>query len=242
VSQRTVALTRTEATNTRLARHLQLAGYETVSWPALHIVAVTPTGSPLADRLTQAGTWLLVSPNAVQALHQISRGDWMKWSRRAALITQGPSTTAAITKYGLTVTAQANPPQAAGLISAALDQPNPGGTTAIICGDQSSGHVAQTLADAGRMVDVVTIYENRTPDQITYPIRPLHAVVYASPSAVNRMLNANPWLMSIDAVAIGPTTSQALAQAGHKQVFESRTPSDAGLIETIKRIPCDTNT
>ena len=84
----------------------------------------------------------------------------------------------------------------------------------IIRGNLHAGALDEMLKNAGFTLQSVEVYENVDP--IIPKLTPfaVSAVFGASPSAVRRLLTANPWLKSAPFFAIGSTTLDALRNMG----------------------------
>jgi uroporphyrinogen-III synthase len=105
----------------------------------------------------------------------------------------------------------------------------------LVRGDKSMGTFQGTLTGAGIGLVEIVAYRNVPP-----PVPPVVGpepllVVFASPSAVDRFLDANPGVASrMAAVAIGPTTAARLGEAGVARVRVAPGYDTASLLGTIE--------
>jgi uroporphyrinogen-III synthase len=212
-----VVLTRAPGRNDGLAAALRAAGVPTIEWPALAIVPLRP--ERLAERL-RAPVLAFESPSAAEAVAD-------ELPEEAVLVAQGPGTAAALGRSSVV----ADPPTAEGLVAAVAAVAAPGAHVALVRGDKARDVALDGLRALGFEVDPLVVYANRAPADVAHPARPLSAVVYPSPSAVDRLLGANPWLRDVPAVAIGPTTAAALA--GVARVVVAEAPTDEALRDAV---------
>lgn len=228
---RPVVLTRALGENQGLADLLAAHGVPSLEWPALRIEIVEPEGgaAAFAAALAEADAVGFVSPNAVRATVALLAPHG-GLPRRPTVVAQGPGTARALSEAGLRPHALAAPPTAEGLILALLPIARlTGGAVVLPRGDRPLPTVVAGLTAAGVEVRTFTVYANRAPETLAYAPRPVRAAVFSSPSAVERLLGANPWLREVPAVAIGATTAAALRDAGHDQVIIPPAPTEEAL-------------
>jgi len=214
-----VVLTRAVGANDRLGAALTGRGIPWVEWPAVAFdaVAVAP------DALDGVTALAFVSPAAV------AMAGALRWPD-VPRVAQGAGTALALVEAGDRADVVADPPDADGL-AAAVIATVPAGPVAIVRGDHGRDVAPERLRAAGYEVRPVTVYRNLEPADLGRPPQAVRAVVYASPSAVRRLLGANPWLRDVPAVAIGPTTAEALGD--HPDVRIAASPTPEALLATL---------
>jgi uroporphyrinogen-III synthase len=231
-----VALTLRSGANQRMASALADAGIHALDWPATALEPVVEGAQSLEAQLRACRALVFVSPGVVDVL---VRGwpDWSEWVSKASIASMGPGTTEALVRMGLEVSIQADPPRAAGMIPALLSGIDADTPIMVLCGDRARPELVDGIRAQGRLVEPRIIYRSRGPERLTYAERPLRAVVYGSPSGAERMLTANPWLLDVPAVALGPTTGSWLREhAGHSSVLESEEPDSQSVIAVLQQL------
>lgn len=213
-----VVLTRPRGQNGALVHALRARRIPVLEWPGI-VVEAEPHQVP-----RNADVVVFASPNAVRHCTSIPDG---------LLIAQGPGTARALKQRCANVHSVANPPRSSGVIGAVVACIQPPATVAVVGGDLRSSSSASTLQAHGFRVEVVTVYRNVAPLKLTYAAVPLTAVAYASPSAAKRLIGANPWLLHVPAVAMGPTTADALTDLGAVNISIASEPTDIALAKTI---------
>jgi uroporphyrinogen-III synthase len=162
---------------------------------------------------------------------------WTEWVSSARIASMGPGTTLALRKVGIQAHLQADPPRAEGMLSTLLREISSERKIRILCGDRARPDLLLGLKEGGLEAEECVVYQSTAPESLQRIPRPLHAVVYGSPSSAERMLQANPWLYDIPAVALGPTTGGWLrSNGGHRRVLEAEVPDSRSLIEVLQRL------
>jgi uroporphyrinogen-III synthase len=197
-----VVWTRDEAPDSPFLAALAGAQVPVLRWPAVALTPCVVDPAAWAD----ADLAVFVSPMAVRATPSIPAG--------ARVVAQGPGTAAAARARGWEVCAVADPPTRAGLLLA-LGALAPFGRAHLMRGDLGA-HLPGLTSHV--------VYTNAPPPDLVRPPQPLRAVVYASPSAARRMLDANPWLADVPTLVFGPTTAAAVASLPAVRVLEQPTP------------------
>lgn len=233
-----VAVTRATQPRDELVRRLRKAGAKVLRWPALEI-CLPEHPAPLDRALDDIETYdWLVFTSAV-AVHAIAERRSTA-PRRPKIAAVGRATAAAVKSAGWHVELLPRRASAAALADLIVSA-----TTASRILFPASASALPTLAErlrqAGHQVDQVCCYEVRAPSRPpwTASIPPVDAVTFASPSAVTGVRNALgtatwPALMSkAKAVAIGPTTAEALRAAGVEPACVARSSTMAGLAAAV---------
>ena len=209
-----------------LTQALVRGGYEPLVIPAIQIVV---RGACPATRaaLLSAGVLALPSRSAAKFLRQFIP------SPQLSVFAQGPRTAQALGS-GWEVTC------ADGLYGADLarciHERAPGAPVTVLAGDKTQGAVADELTRLGHSVRVMTVYQNRSPGDLTRPPCALKAAIYFSPSAVERQLEANPWLQSVPSIAIGRTTAAALRSGDCSQIICARGPEIESILAELEKV------
>lgn len=151
---------------------------------------------------------------------------------RPMIAAVGDATAAALREAGLVVDVVAEPAEGAVLAQLLLARLAAKSSVMLIRGNIQRGELAQALREAGHGVAELTTYQNYSPEIPVLAAFPVAAVFVASPSAVKRLVEKNPWLLNQPFCAIGPTTAEAARQLGARRVFEIGT-EPAGWIEAL---------
>ncbi len=133
----------------------------------------------------------------------------------------GDGTAKALNELGIETNLIADPPRGDVLAQTLLPLLAPQSHVIYVRGNLSVGALEAILRDAGHVVHPLGVYENRAPQVPRLEAFPVSAVFVASPSAVTRVLEANPWLVTRPFVAVGPTTAKACKDAGVEQVTDA---------------------
>jgi len=113
------------------------------------------------------------------------------------------------------------------------------------CSDLARTEIKQILEQSGATVFPVEVYRT-LPSSSVEELRaalaaggPWHVAVFASPSTVARFVELtreqSDCMVERLAVAIGPTTAEALAALGGWHVVESESRDDAGLVSAVEQ-------
>jgi uroporphyrinogen-III synthase len=232
----TVALTRTSSANRRMASDLESSGFSTLDWSAISLLPITEGAEAIPEALRSAQVLVFVSPGLVDVL-EIGWPGWTEWVSSTRIASMGPGTTLALRKVGVQAHFQADPPRAEGMLETLLREISAEIKIRILCGDRSRPDLLDGLREGGLEAEECVVYQSTAPESLQRTPRPLHAVVYGSPSSAERMLQANPWLYEIPAVALGPTTGGWLrSSGGHRRVLEAKVPDSKSVIEVLQRL------
>lgn len=236
LAHKTVILTRRPKDAAAWVGAFEALGARVVVVPSLS-TALLPCDvwrAGMAD-LAKATCVAFASRQGVEALGQaLLSGPW-SLPAAAALWAVGPATAeAARALWGREVRLQ--PPYTAeGLAQGLLAALRPGCDIVVLPGAaQGRTHVAQSLLKAGIAVTSVPLYRT-TPIASPRP-QPDHAVdyvVFTSPSSVAGWLLGGAHPQGARCISIGPTTSQALVDAGLTVFAQASKPSLAGLLAAI---------
>ncbi|GMV05024.1 MAG: uroporphyrinogen III methyltransferase [Gemmatimonadota bacterium] len=240
LSGRVVATTREGEPDDPLALALRAEGAEVRSWPTLSF-AGPGDPEPLRAALARldAFAWLVfTSPRAATAVTSATR--WVEGCGRVAAV--GESTAEALRSGGWPVHLVGEGQGARGLVEALAGTGSLEGTqVAFFAGSLARPTVEEGLSALGGRVHRVETYrtEVSAPDAAAVRAdlaRGVAAVLFASPSAVAGLVeglggNLAGALGDAVAVAIGPTTSRALRDAGVTQVVMAEEASTQGLVE-----------
>jgi uroporphyrinogen-III synthase len=213
-----VVLTRPTGHNQGLACLLSPRDIPVLEWPGGVIEPLEHTAPERADVVVFA------SPNAVRHCEPFPQ---------AVVIAQGPGTARSLQERGISVHHIADPPRSSGVVGAVLKCAEPPATIVIVGGDLRGLSATQVLREHGFTVCTLTVYRNVAPSSMAYSRVPLTAVVYASPSAAQRLIGVNPWLVEVPAIAMGPTTAQALTALGAARISVASDPTDAALAYAV---------
>ena len=209
-----------------ISRSLELNGYKAMIKPALDI-RLRPLSPEILEAIAQAQTLALPSASSARFLSQV-RSLTCEYlyaqGRRAAQAFAGKQT--------VTISAGFYAEDLAQCIHAA----QPKAQVTILQGNLARPNLQQELERLGHSVKAITVYDNHCPPNLKFdPIR-LHAAIYHSPSAVERQLDANPWLRFVPSIAIGRTTAMALRSGDCKRIIQAKTPEVESLIAELEKL------
>lgn len=109
-------------------------------------------------------------------------------------------------------------------------------------GDLSTGSFLRVMTELDIPVVEQVVYRNEEPLLEQLKDIPAGLGVFSSPSAVARFFRTNPQLIAaMTGIAIGPTTAQALEQAGLARIYTSAHPDNSSLAILIKQLIGDEN-
>ena len=228
-----VVLTGTERTNARMGQALQDVGFEVLEWSSIELVPVDISQACIETILSTDGPLIFVSPGVVDVLER-RWPNWMQSLGDRPVLSMGPGTTLALSTLGIRVEREANPPRVEGMLDVINAHFTSESEITILCGDRTRPELCTQLISMGFDVDEQQIYRNQAPSSLVREPCSLLAVVYTSPSGAQRILSSNPWLFSVPAVAIGPTTARWLIdQEDHHRVHQCASPTSQDLAEVL---------
>ncbi len=223
-----------------LERELAAHGAEPVSMPTIRIEPVEDV-APIREAIQRGHDWVvLTSANAVGPV--ASAIDGMSIPGRVAVV--GARTAEALERAGIGVDLTGDGPGADQLVEQ-MREAGVGGTRVLcLLSDKARPVLADGLRALGADVEIVTVYRNLPVDAIEDDVRltirhgEVGAVTFASPSAVaafRDLVAADMPAMSGAAFfSIGPTTSQALREAGLPVHGEAPTQDAAGMVAAMR--------
>lgn len=237
---RVVATTRSGGPDGRLAEALRREGADVRSWPTLSFSGPEDDG-PLERALDGLGAydWLaFTSPRAVASV--AARRRWTGGAARVAAV--GERTAALLREAGWPVHVVGPGEGAAGLARAMAGTGGVEGRSVLFfAGSMARPVLEGELEAAGARVHRVETYRTEVTPPPTPAVRAdlaagVDAVLFASPSAVAGLDEAlhgrlSTELRGVRAVAIGPTTADALAACGLSDPAVARTPSLDALVD-----------
>lgn len=218
---------------------LARAGAVPVRFPLIEVVPPQDGGAALDRAVARLGrySWvLLTSANAVAALRRVV-GD-RPWPPGPMVATVGPATTTAAHEAGIPVALARS--GGTGLdLAAQLPAPPPGGGSVLMPVAELAGPEAvEHLARAGWDVERVTAYRTVAPShppELASAARGADAVLFTSPSTVDRYLEALGGSVPPIVVCIGPTTTARAERRGVAVAAVADDQSDAGLVAALTR-------
>ncbi len=244
-----ILLTRERESSTELMAILEGLGATVISCPTISVVPES-TANAESSLLGLAGfSWLVfLSPNGVR--HFLRKLCEKKIDLRSLagirFFSMGPATTEALEMAGLFPDSTPESSHGQGVIDTFASFPEPHNESVLIIrGDKGTGLIPEGLRKLGFSVETIGIYANHLPSLPDYKRERLESllnqgaidlVIHYSPSAVQGLLKLFPdhhsKILTIPALAIGPTTAGALSEAHVQQIIESKTPTAKGIIES----------
>jgi len=243
---RRVLVTRSAQQAGKLSKGLRDAGAEPVEVPVLEICP-PDSFEPLDRALRQLRDydWLiLTSANTVHAIRERANAIGVTFNSldQLKVAAIGSATAAAAREAGLSVALVPEKYVAESLVESLMSQPLSKRKVLLARAAMARDVIPDSLRAAGAGVDVVDAYQNRMPDNAPELLRAalvvgIDAVTFTSSSSVSHLAAAalaaglNFPLDAVNAISIGPITSETLRASGWEPAIEAERSDIAGLIE-----------
>ncbi len=229
---RRIALTRSAEGNARWAARLRELGAEPVCCDQLEHRPCEGNAEGLRLLLPHAGWLVPVSPRAVEATLALGGADCLE-GRRVACVGEG--TARAARAAGARVELVAPGGTARSLAEALLERALPDEVSLALVAQDGRPDLEEAFEAAGRRLASLAVHATAAaPTARALP--PVDAALFASPSAALVTLAAGPLPPGALAIAIGPTTAEALRGAGVPVAAEARTRDLDGLVEALESV------
>ena len=241
-----VAVTRDEPANGPLSTALRHAGLQVMPCPV--VTELPPVDSaPLVRAVADLETfdWAIFSSGrAVRAVSRVRGDAWPALLRTAAV---GPSTAAALRENGIAIEPVVSGESGADALWQVLKN-EPWRDTRVLLPVVEGGRqtIIDGLKNAGALITIIEAYRMvpRPAKEIAadWAAAKPDAVVMASPSAVNTLIDAigSDAIASLSAVvAIGPTTAAAADARGLKVIVSPAADFDAVARVVVERAAAD---
>lgn len=210
-----VVLTREHEDNLELGDKLRALGVHVREIPCLATKYVDPVAYPHG----RADALVFTSKHGVRGWRRLISPDSLpqgfSWELLAAV---GPVTADELIVAGMQAQLVADPPEGRVLGRMLVDRLASGSRIVVVCGNLRAGGLDSILEKAGFKLEYVRVYENQEPKIPILRPFPVVAVYVASPSAVKRLVENNPWFKDTLFCSIGPTTTVALAELGVSKI------------------------
>lgn len=223
-SVHTVILTREPPDNQALASALLARGIEVVEYPCLATRVMPPDPGSLRPA-SQYRALAFTSRHAVVACAALL-GEWSAAGLLLGAVGQGTAAALAVAA-GRQADLVADPPTGECLGCLLADRLTPGDRVLHLRGTRTTGSMEGPLLAAGILVEEAVVYESVTPS-----LQPLQwsghggaVAFFASPSAAEAFLRANPALALEACVAIGSTTATWLEAHTSWKVVRAASPA-----------------
>jgi len=126
----------------------------------------------------------------------------------------GQATAGELTAAGFKVDLVADPPEGKVLAEMLISRLKQNARIMTVRGNLRAGKMDTLLQHAGHQLEPGIVYENLAPEIASWQPFEVAAIFIASPSAVKRLLEKNPWMKEKSFLAIGSTTIAALQELG----------------------------
>ena len=243
---RRVLLTRPRGQGERLAAAVEAAGGEALWIPVVEIVPLPP-GEGDREVLASLSSFdwcAFTSENAVRCFLDWAEKAGVRWPLRLRVAAVGPATARALAARGLKpdLLPEVHTGKALGEI---LSEKVPPGRLLLPGGDRVQKDLPAILQAAGWETTRLVCYENRplalTPGQVYAIEQGLDAALFASPSAVKALWGQVPEsarnvLRSAACIPIGPTTAEALREAGLEPAAVPQVQTVEGLLAVLEEV------
>lgn len=242
-----VLVTRPRERAEELCFLLEDEGAEVLAVPMLELQPpANPRPLAAAAEAIQRYRWVVfASPSGVEALMDALReAGTLDRISHIRVATVGPRTTRAAEAYGLTVEAEPVEGTGRALAEALRDKVQPEDEVLLPAAEEGRRELEEALRDMGARVTRVTAYRSSpapVPPEALAALEatPPDVVLFASPRTVEAFLEAagNELLARARVVAIGPTTSGALARLGVEVAAVAERPTPECFVDaTIRAI------
>lgn len=239
-----ILLTRAQEDNQQWAVRIEGAGAEAVALPCIVCESIRSTalGEKLESAIERADWLVVTSPRGVANVADLLAPSADHW-RRTHVAAVGPATEVAARKHWGRVDLVAPDGTAASLADALIallpsGQTGPPASVVVVGPDRARPELEQRLKAAGVPVARFSVYRTlpapaKEPRQ-DLAMWNLDAIFLASPSAVDGLLNQASVPAGLPVISIGPSTTEAAAEAGLKVSSEATKRSLGGLLEALR--------
>ena len=242
---RRILVTRPRSQGTKLNQVLEAAGALVLWIPAIEIAAapVNDAGRALLERLDEFDWCAFTSESGVRHFLDRVDGGGFRWPIRLRIAAVGKNTARALKERGRSVDLVPEEHTGKALAELLLGRV-PTGRILLPGGDQGREELSDLLRSGGWQVTPVVCYVNRplqlTASQVYAVEQGLDAAVFASPSAVRALWGQLPQtgrrvLSAAACVPIGPTTAEALREAGLEPALVPETHTVEGIVAALTR-------
>ncbi|EQD24606.1 MAG: hypothetical protein D084_Lepto4C00404G0003 [Leptospirillum sp. Group IV 'UBA BS'] len=243
-----ILLTRERETSKELATLLESLGATVVSCPTISVIPGLSENA--GEKIAKLGdySWLVfLSPNGVRNfMRELAvRKQDVRSLAGLRIFSMGPTTSEALESFGIYPDAAPGESHGQGVLDAFSSLPEPRkGKILLVRGDRGSGLIPEGLSSMGFTVDIIGVYENVLPAIPSYKRDRMESLIeegtldlaiYYSPSAFSGLLETFPShrakILSIPALAIGPTTEGALKGGSVSKIIRAATPTTSGILD-----------
>jgi uroporphyrinogen-III synthase/uroporphyrinogen III methyltransferase/synthase len=247
---RRVLVTRAARQASKLSDELRALGAEPIEVPVLEFAPPESWAAldSALQRLDQFDWLILTSANAAQSLLERAAhlGVALDHAVTLQVATVGPATAEAAQKAQLTVTLVPESHVAEGLL-ASLGTQTTGKRVLIARAAVARDVIPDVLRASGATVEVVDAYRNVLPSSAPEQLRAalqkgIDAAAFTSSSSVTHLKEAAEKvgiafpLANVQAISIGPITSQTLRQHGWEPSAEANPSDISGLAAAVARV------
>ena len=229
-----VVITRPIDRSRELAARLEREGCVVIRAPMISIEAVNHPA--IADFLNNIASFDLVVFNSANAVARVLSPDVVQqWPERLQIAAVGPATAQAVENAQLHATVLNEGVTGADLVRALPDIS--GKTVFLPRGDRSDGQIEQLLSAAGAHVRTAIVYLTHdtepAPDVRDALGRGMDAIVFYSPSAVQRLGALGLDTRQVSMVCVGPTTAVAAAKLANARIITARDTSVDAMVDAV---------
>jgi|GEM_PF-3376676 len=231
-----VVLTRDSEDNTELKHILQKNGFEVIECPCVAFSGRLVPENDL-NEILEAGKFkamIFTSPRGVRYFMEVLGSKKIPEEMLIGVV--GKGTLREFEKHGMKtsiITGSGSSDFLAEKLTSILKS---GDKVVYIRGNLVAGDLSAKLSSKGIEMKELIVYDNVTPEVKTLPVGEDYIIVCASPSGVERFLEANPSLKGVNYVAIGYTTARRMEECRIKKIFVADEPSVDGILKTILQI------
>ena len=225
-----IAITRSAEDNAEWSERLTSLGAEVVALDYLEFQVCEGNVQGLRLLLPHADWLVFASPRAVRFTRELA-GDLDLGGTPAACV--GPKTAEAARAAGCRVELVAEDATARGLARELLARTGTDQVALHLAARDGRPELEEAFEAAGGRLASLAVYATE-PVSTPPPLPPVHAVLFASPSAVRVAASAGGVPEGTRVLSIGPTTSAALREAGLPVHAEAQTRDLDGLLAVLE--------
>lgn len=217
------------------------AGYAVRSEPVLSFTFIHQERlkTVLAQPEAYSGL-ILTSPRAAMAIQHLAAGGGQElaaWKERP-IYTVGPRTAADVRTLGGTprgAETGSGEDLADFIVDAVRETSTVDRPLLLLSGNRRREDLPNRLVEAGLALDELVVYETHLRTDLTLPPGPSGAwLVFFSPTGVQAVRHSGADVTAWRVAAIGPTTAEAVRQAGWRVAAVAASPTPQALLDAVK--------
>lgn len=233
IEKKRILLTRSEEDNAVWAEGLAERGATALSFPCLRREFLHERAGELRAAIAACAWIAFCSRHAVSAVATLAQGAWPGGPRIACV---GPITAARAEAAFETPALVAPLGTAASLAETLLERLEQDQRVLLVAAEEGRPEFEERFRAAGRSVERIAVYRTvAVPGEPAELLPATDAIFFASPSAVRAFAARFSPPPRAPVITLGPTTTEAVREAGWSVAAESNTRDLTGMIEAAER-------